>query len=394
MNREHFFTLARNILETPTAPFHERMVVERLQSLIGDNSLLSDQLDRYGNYIVRYCHPEIDAARVPAIAAIAHMDHPGFEISEVRDGLVLANMYGWITADHLKGSSVVVETARGQVWGRITDIDYEQKNEPTEEEQLYRDPIEVLFPQSRPRRVVSLTLAMREKVEVGDFGHSGLVGYEEVGPAIRSRSIDDLAGCSVVLATLLELAETNAKTHFIGIFSRAEENGLNGALALMQDDMLPKDTWLISVEASHKRAGVDMGKGPVIRLGDHHTIFDLALVNHLRESAAQLKEENANFMVQQRVMDGGTCESTAYAAFGYRSAGIALPLGNYHNMSEDPHDPHLRPEYIYKDDLWWAYILLLRAAVNGPHIDADNTALRKRLMARAGQFLEKLIETV
>ena len=108
MNREHFFSLAKSILETPTAPFHERMVVERLQSYIGDNSLLSDQFDRYGNYIVKYCHPEIDAAEVPAIAAIAHMDHPGFEISEVRDGLVLANMYGWITADHFKGSSVAV----------------------------------------------------------------------------------------------------------------------------------------------------------------------------------------------------------------------------------------------------------------------------------------------
>ena len=394
MDREQFFSIAKRILETPTAPFHEHMVVESIRSHIGDNQHLSAQFDRYGNYVVKYCHPNIDPTKTPAIAAIAHMDHPGFEISEVRDGLVLANMFGWITADHLKGSDVIVETKRGPVAGRITDVDFQQDAPPSEEEQQYRDPIEVLFPQQRPRRVVSLTLSMREKVEVGDFGHTGLTGYQEVGPVIRSRSIDDLAGCSIVLATLLSLAESQAETNFIGIFSRAEENGLNGAIALMQDEMLPRDTWLISVEASHSKAGVEIGKGPVIRLGDHHTIFDLSLINHLRESAAQLKEENINFMVQQRIMDRGTCESTAYAAFGYRTAGIALPLGNYHNMSEDPHDPHLRPEYIYKDDLWWAYILLLRAAVTGPHIDKDNIALRKRLMARAGQFLEKLIETV
>ena len=31
-------------------------------------------------------------------------------------------------------------------------------------------------------------------------------------------------------------------------------------------------------------------------------------------------------------MDGGTCNSTAFAAYNYDSAGICLALGNYHNM--------------------------------------------------------------
>jgi len=37
---------------------------------------------------------------------------------------------------------------------------------------------------------------------------------------------------------------------------------------------------------------------------------------------------------QRRLMDGGTCESTAYQLYGYRCAAMCLPLGNYHNMSE------------------------------------------------------------
>jgi endoglucanase len=32
-------------------------------------------------------------------------------------------------------------------------------------------------------------------------------------------------------------------------------------------------------------------------------------------------------------MDGGTCNSTAFVAFGYDASGLCLPLGNYHNMT-------------------------------------------------------------
>jgi endoglucanase len=31
-------------------------------------------------------------------------------------------------------------------------------------------------------------------------------------------------------------------------------------------------------------------------------------------------------------MAGGSCEATAFGAYGYRAAGLCLPLGNYHNM--------------------------------------------------------------
>jgi endoglucanase len=33
-------------------------------------------------------------------------------------------------------------------------------------------------------------------------------------------------------------------------------------------------------------------------------------------------------------MPGGTCEATAFSAFGYQSTCLCLPLGNYHNMVE------------------------------------------------------------
>jgi hypothetical protein len=31
-------------------------------------------------------------------------------------------------------------------------------------------------------------------------------------------------------------------------------------------------------------------------------------------------------------MAGGSCEATAFGAYGFRAAGLCLPLDNYHNM--------------------------------------------------------------
>jgi len=47
-------------------------------------------------------------------------------------------------------------------------------------------------------------------------------------------------------------------------------------------------------------------------------------------------------------MDGGTCESTAYQLFGYRCAGMCLPLGNYHNVGRGG---RIAPESIRRSDL-------------------------------------------
>jgi endoglucanase len=53
------------------------------------------------------------------------------------------------------------------------------------------------------------------------------------------------------------------------------------------------------------------------------------------------------FLFQRQLMDGGACEATAFAAFGFRSAGLSLPLRNYHNIG--PSD-RPKPEEIHERD--------------------------------------------
>ena len=42
-----------------------------------------------------------------------------------------------------------------------------------------------------------------------------------------------------------------------------------------------------------------------------------------------------DFRWQRKLMDGGTCEGTAFQAYGYRVGALCVPLLNYHNMGEN-----------------------------------------------------------
>jgi putative aminopeptidase FrvX len=69
-----------------------------------------------------------------------------------------------------------------------------------------------------------------------------------------------------------------------------------------------------------------------VRLGDRIAAFDPALQQRMLEAAGELAGRRRGFRVQRCLMDGGTCEASAFAAHGYRTGGLALPLANYHNM--------------------------------------------------------------
>ena len=63
-------------------------------------------------------------------------------------------------------------------------------------------------------------------------------------------------------------------------------------------------------------------------------------------------------------MSGGTCEATAFAAFGYSVTGIAFPLGNYHNATTEISDPEgdVGAEYIHRSDYLGGVALIEEAA--------------------------------
>jgi len=88
-------------------------------------------------------------------------------------------------------------------------------------------------------------------------------------------------------------------------------------------------------------------------------VFDPGLTHHLQEAAASLAAREPSFRFQRALMDGGSCESTAYNLWGVRAGALCLALGNYHNCG--PRGA-IAPEFVDWDDLEGLIRLLVEAA--------------------------------
>jgi putative aminopeptidase FrvX len=167
------------------------------------------------------------------------------------------------------------------------------------------------------------------KKKFGAFSMWDLPAFEVRAGKIYSRACDDLIGCAAIVAMFLELERTNAKGACFGLFTRAEEVGFIGAIHLAKSQRLPLDTLVISLETSSLKGGpVKLGAGVIIRIGDKTSVFDSAGSALLQNAAKQ-----AELPHQRALMQGGTCEATAFPMYGYRAAAMCVALGNYHNCA-------------------------------------------------------------
>jgi endoglucanase len=155
----------------------------------------------------------------------------------------------------------------------------------------------------------------------------------EEGRLLFTKAADDLVGVYAILATALEHAAKirQGTLPFIGLITRAEEVGFIGAIghfSLGWHRLARRPLLCVSIECSRELPSAEIGKGPVVRLGDRMTVFDPPALQVLSQIAAQVLPGQH----QKKLMDGGACEASAAAAFGIPAIGISVPLGNYHNQ--------------------------------------------------------------
>jgi endoglucanase len=193
---------------------------------------------------------------------------------------------------------------------------------------------------------------------------------------IHGRSCDDLVGVASVLATMIELKRTGARVHVIGVISRAEEIGFQGALTVADGKLLPKNSLIVSLETSKELPPTKMGRGVILRVGDRSSIFDSAGMRFLGEIAARLQAKGQKFQFQRALMFGGTCEATAFQEFGYQVAAVCVALGNYHNCHPQG---RIAAEYVSLSDACGMVQLLVEAAKQMHTYDRLTAKLRKRL---------------
>lgn len=345
--------ILERLAREPTTSFHEDRVAAQAAAMAhGFGARV--RRDAYGNLIVS----PPSARTGPPIWLVAHMDHPGLEIVGRRE----ARLLGGVGAAYFR---------RGTRFCFYHDGDVVPAHVRRYSERTRRFQLDGPSDLNRLRR--------------GDMGVFDLEDFAVRQGRVHARQLDDLAGSAVSLA-VMQRARRDRRLNVKALLTRAEEEGFVGTLGAIADEEIPRKAWVINVEASKAIPGVEIGGGPVIRVGDRRRTFDALAERLLQSARAKLHKSKP---VQRFLMSGGTCEATPWNLFGWRATGVAIPLGNYHNQG--PRN-RLAPEIVAVRDLATAVDLIELAARGASSAEWFDEESRRRLMGylrRLGPRLRK-----
>lgn len=314
----HWSILAA-LCDLPTAPYCEQHVIAWLERwAAGHGDVIAARRDGAGNLYLEYRQPGKGGGRQgrrPPLVLEAHMDHPGFAVvRQKRDGRIEALFRGGVKPSHFKDARVRFydEATGAWVGTQVVAVKTIRGQRPLK--------VELRAPRDGVR------------LEPGTLGMWDLPDAKWKGELFAARVCDDLAGVAAMICALEEMARQRMPGHVVALCSRAEEVGFAGVLAVCEKGWVPRGSPVIGLETSRAFGESPQGAGPIIRVGDRTGIFSAGLTHFITQAAGHLSDEDAGFKYQRKLMDGGTCNSTAFAAWGYDAAGICLALGNYHNM--------------------------------------------------------------
>ncbi len=348
---ERWLAVAGELLRLPTVPLVEDLPAAFVVAFAEARPSLAAERDAAGNVVVRYQGAGADADR--PLVLVAHLDHPGFAVEEVTDDLAALSFRGGLgLASAVAGAPVdfflpgrADPVGRGELEAAGGDGD---------------------------RLATARARVLDGEAVAGGFPMWGFPGFAVNDGRIVGRGCDDLLGAAVVLSTLDELARRRPEGVAVwGLFTRAEEIGFLGALEAIRLGTVPPAADVLSLECSKALADAPQGGGAIVRVGDRASIFFPALPEALAGAARQVARDDPSFRWQRKLMDGGTCEATAFCAAGYRASGLALPLGNYHNALDDAlGGPGVGPEHVVVDDYLAGVRLLVELACSPSLLEA------------------------
>ncbi len=285
----------------PTAPGREQRVMRWVRGWAGRRSDLRLQEDPHGNLLLT----QKGRLSRPPVIAVAHTDHPGFVVTGVNGRAAAVEFRGGVRREYFDRPRVELFDA-GDGVHRGTLVEYDHASSTGE----------VLLDRTAP--------LVTDDVGRWSFGtkRGGVGDKFALAPAC-----DDLAGVAAALAALDRARGDRRLRHLGVLLTRAEEVGFVGAIGACRDGTVPRDATVLSIECSRTSADAPLGQGPVVRVGDASSVFDHHTTNLIAEAAVA-----ASITHQRKLMAGGSCEATAFVAYGYAATGLCLPLGNYHNM--------------------------------------------------------------
>ena len=282
---EHWQERALNILEklggAPATSFYEGPVEKVIESTLTTLGIPYHK-DEFGNIVAKlhsHATDQNNPEATPAIAFVAHMDHPGFEIVSAGDGTLAAVALGGLPpGGYQPGLALEIILPDNT---RIPS--YISTANPDE-------------------RKANIHLPEKGDVPVPCPAVFDLIDFCIDEDLIRMRALDDLAGCGSILSSLEILKDESIPTDVYGVFTRAEEVGLIGARLMAQAMTLPIDTFVVSLESSRTLPGAEMGEGPVIRVGDAGLTFNTEAETVLHKAKECLQASPNQMKIQRQLM--------------------------------------------------------------------------------------------
>ncbi|MEX0284282.1 MAG: M42 family metallopeptidase [Paracoccaceae bacterium] len=324
-----------DLMLVPGLSGHETRVRQAIRARLPDG--VSGTTDRLGNLIVTF------PGTGPSVMLFTHMDQLGFFVRRIEDnGLIRVERMGGVPERALAAQPVMLcPPGREDVPGLITNKSHHATT-----------PDEKYVVVKTPDLTIDTGHDSKAAVEATGIAIGTPVVYRpqatELGPhRIAGTSVDDRAGCAVLLEIIRALTDRkahdkNSPTVHV-VFSVQEEFNLRGAvvaaqtltpdIALQIDLMTPSDTPDLS-----DRAEMALGAGPGISLYSFHGRGTLnGVIPH--PALVQLFEDTASAesLTLQRSAQVGVLTDLSYVQLvgaGVASLDIGFPMRYSHSANE------------------------------------------------------------
>ena len=254
----------------------------------------------------------------------AHMDEVGFIITYTRpDGTLSFGNVGGIDPSVVIGRQVRVGKKRisGVVGSTaVHNLSKEQREKAPRTDSLYID------------------IGAADKVEAEKYVSPGDCAYfdseyTELGSSrVKSKAIDDRAGCAIMIELMHE--ELEYDTYFV--FNVQEEIGLRGATASAYSvapdyAIVLETTTAADIDgASGAKRVCEVGRGPVVSFMDRHTMYDKELYRLAFDTAGEL---GMPCQTKTMIAGGNDAGAVHISGKGVRTMAVSLPCRYLHSPS-------------------------------------------------------------
>ena len=324
--------LLLEVTSLPTAAGREERVIESIERWVAARAKrVVLARDRFGNLTVaQHGFLAACAKGVKPVMITAHLDHPAFVVTAVRakgkgrTPVVELDLEfrGGVHDPYFKGALLEVFDRRTKKGFDAKIVSLDAKTDPATKP--FKTVVAKLMKASAAKSIAAGSIA-RWKFPKAEI-KKGLV---------HTHACDDLAAVAAALAAFDGISRDASLAHVALLFTRSEEIGFIGAIGAAREGSVPKGARLVCLENSRSFPhDSPIGAGPIVRVGDRLSVFTPELTNRVGDIAAAHAKDNPAFKYQRKLMPGGACEATAFAAYGIASTCVCLPLGNYHNMEE------------------------------------------------------------